>query len=166
MQMTLARATKLYRVAKVRHSLVYRLCCFQDPKTKGIRPIEERDISQAHNLLNDYLSKFNIAPVYSEAEFKYNFLSREKVIYSYVVEVSLTSRKSNVSVQNSGIVTDFISFYCLPSTVMDHPVYKSILGAYLYYHAATVTPLKDLVADCFVFAQNVSRGPQCALPAA
>lgn len=38
---------------------------------------------------------------------------------------------------------------------MNHPQYKTLNACYMYYHAASRTPLADLVNDCLVQAHNV-----------
>ena len=55
------------------------------------------------------------------------------VIYSYVVE------------DKDKKVTDFFSFYCLPSTVIKHPKHNLLKAAYSYYNVSTVTPLNKLI---------------------
>ena len=61
-------------------------------------------------------------------EVKYWFLTRKDVIYSYVVE-------------NDKKVTDFVSFYCLPSSILNNEKHKELKAAYSYYNVSTVTPL-------------------------
>ncbi len=68
--------------------------------------------------------------MWNEEEIKYWFLPRKDVIYSYVVENS------------EKIITDFVSFYCLPSSVLKHEKHKDLRAAYSYYNVSTVTPLK------------------------
>uniref|UniRef100_A0A183E023 Glycylpeptide N-tetradecanoyltransferase n=1 Tax=Gongylonema pulchrum TaxID=637853 RepID=A0A183E023_9BILA len=51
-------------------------------------------------------------------------------------------------------VTDLISFYSLPSSVMHHPLYKSIQAAYSFYNVATSIPLKQLMNDALIIARN------------
>jgi len=58
--------------------------------------------------------------------------------------------------QNGGVITDFVSFYSLPSTVMHHPVHKMLRAAYSFYNVATVTPWVDLMQDALIVARNVS----------
>lgn len=125
-KMTLSRTIKLYKVPA-------------EPATRGIRAIEDRDYPGAYKILNEHLNKYSIAPILSLEEFKYIFTPRDKVVYAYVVE-------------NEGKVTDFVSFYNLPSSVMQHPVHKTINAAYLYYHVATTVPIKQLISDALVFA--------------
>jgi len=40
---------------------------------------------------------------------------------------------------------------------MNHPQYKTLNACYMYYHAASRTPLSDLVNDCLVQAHNVNE---------
>jgi hypothetical protein len=56
--------------------------------------------------------------------------------------------------QEDGELTDFISYYHLSSTIMKHPQYKTLNACYMYYHAASRTPLVELVNDCLVQAHK------------
>ncbi|KAH3715921.1 hypothetical protein DPMN_058637 [Dreissena polymorpha] len=62
--------------------------------------------------------------------------------------------------QNNGVITDFVSFYSLPSTVMHHPVHKTLRAAYSFYNVSTVTPWVDLMQDALIMAKNVSTYDQ------
>ena len=53
------------------------------------------------------------------------------------------------------MITDFVSFYTLPSTVMRHPVHKSLKAAYSFYNASAKTPWFDLMQDALIVAKNV-----------
>jgi glycylpeptide N-tetradecanoyltransferase len=64
-------------------------------------------------LLTEYLRKFKLHFVYTEEEIKHWFIPRENVIYTYVVEEEDENKKT--------VITDMISFYSLPSTILDHP---------------------------------------------
>jgi glycylpeptide N-tetradecanoyltransferase len=48
-----------------------------------------------------------------------------------------------------------ISFYSLPSTVVNNPAHKSIKAAYSFYNVATSMPLHELMHDALVLAKNV-----------
>lgn len=89
-----------------------------------------------------YLQKFDLAPVYTEEEFRHWFLPRENIVDSFVVE-------------QEGVITDFGSFYHLPSTIMHHPQYKLLRAAYSFYNVATKTSLNDLMNDMLISAKNV-----------
>ncbi len=56
---------------------------------------------------------------------------------------------------STGEVTDMISFYHLPSSIVRHPTHKTLYVAYLFYYAHTTTPLKDLIYDMLVIAKKV-----------
>lgn len=56
---------------------------------------------------------------YTEEEVKHYFTPRDKVIYSYVLDKVDPETKKTV-------VTDFISFYMLPSHVMKHPKHNML----------------------------------------
>ena len=54
-----------------------------------------------------------------------------------------------------GVLTDFTSFYTLPSTVMHHPLHRSLKAAYSFYNVHTQTPLLDLMNDSLILAKMV-----------
>ncbi len=56
---------------------------------------------------------------------------------------------------STGEVTDMISFYHLPSSIVRHPTHKTLYVAYLFYYGHTTTPLKDLIYDMLVIAKKV-----------
>ncbi|XP_023488019.2 glycylpeptide N-tetradecanoyltransferase 2 isoform X1 [Equus przewalskii] len=126
--MTLQRTMKLYRLPDV-------------TKTSGLRPMEPRDIKAVRELTNTYLKQFHLAPVMDEEEVAHWFLPQEHIIDTFVVENS------------SGKLTDFLSFYTLPSTVMHHPAHKSLKAAYSFYNIHTETPLLDLMSDALIIAK-------------
>jgi glycylpeptide N-tetradecanoyltransferase len=51
--------------------------------------MEDKDVSQVTKLLNEYLKKFQVAPVFSADEVRTRFLPKEDALYSFVVEVIL-----------------------------------------------------------------------------
>lgn len=57
--------------------------------------------------------------------------------------------------QSEGKVTDFLSFYTLPSTIMNHPVHRSLKAAYSFYNVHTTMPLLDLMSDALILAKSV-----------
>lgn len=56
-------------------------------------------------------------------------------------------------------MTDFLSFYTLPSTIMNHPVHRSLKAAYSFYNVHTTTPLLDLMSDALILAKSVCSSP-------
>ncbi|XP_072269522.1 glycylpeptide N-tetradecanoyltransferase 2 [Pyxicephalus adspersus] len=126
--MTLQRTMKLYRLPDT-------------TKTSGLRPMERKDVSMVQHLLKNYLSQFNLAPVMDEEEVLHWFLPQDNIIDTYVVESS------------NGVLTDFLSFYTLPSTVMHHPLHKTLKAAYSFYNVHTETALLDLMNDALIIAK-------------
>jgi glycylpeptide N-tetradecanoyltransferase len=63
---------------------------------KGLRLMEEKDVKSVTTLLKQYLSKFDLAPEYSEEEVHHWFLHKgdedTRVIWTYVVEVKSLRR--------------------------------------------------------------------------
>jgi len=57
------------------------------PLITGFREMKEEDIDSVQKLLNNYLSKYDVAPVFSREDVKHWFIPIDNVIYSYVVEV-------------------------------------------------------------------------------
>ena len=97
------------------------------------------------------------------------FLPRDEIIDTYVVEKPASSlvksensnKETNGAVSspskkdNSMVITDMVSFYTLPSTVMSHPTHNKLKAAYSFYNVSTVTPWVDLIGDALVLAKKV-----------
>ncbi|XP_076349549.1 glycylpeptide N-tetradecanoyltransferase 2-like isoform X2 [Tachypleus tridentatus] len=126
--MTMQRTLKLYKLP-------------EKPKIEGFRQLVPKDVHQAHALLNEYLEKFDLCPVFSEEEFCHWFIPRLDIVDSFVVE-------------KNGKITDFASFYCLPSTVMHHPAYNSLKAAYSFYNVSKTGSICELLHDVLVVAKN------------
>ncbi|CAD5215118.1 unnamed protein product [Bursaphelenchus okinawaensis] len=125
--MTMQRTIKYYKLKA-------------DPVHNVVK-LEKRHLKSAYELVKTYLSKFQLHPEFSKKEFDHYFLPRDQVIYSYVIE------KDNV-------VTDLISFYSLPSTVVNNPQHKKIVAAYSFYNVATSVPLTELMNDALIWAHK------------
>jgi glycylpeptide N-tetradecanoyltransferase len=128
-RMTMSRTVKLYRLPEA-------------TLTPGFRAMEKQDVPAVTQLLQGYLSQFVIAPDFSEADVEYLLLPIKNVVNSYVIE----NPKSH-------IITDFCSFYTLPSTIIDSMNHTQLKAAYLYYNVATVTPLVQLMNDILIIAK-------------
>ncbi|XP_059173165.1 glycylpeptide N-tetradecanoyltransferase 2-like [Physella acuta] len=127
--MTMQRTLKLYKLP-------------DKPKTPGFRKLQPDDVPQAYKLLTSFMQRYQLAPLFNEEEFRHWFIPREGIINSYVVE-------------NNGTITDFVSFYSLPSTIMHHPTHKSLKAAYSFYNASTQTTWIDLMQDTLIEAKNM-----------
>lgn len=119
-----------------------------------------QDVGAVHNLLTRYLKRFSMAPVYSEEEIRHclihdESLCSEQVIWTYVVEDPKTNK-----------ITDFFSFYCLPSVVIKNTKHNSIRTAYNFYYGteaafvngekALKERLNSLMLDCLVLAKRLN----------
>jgi len=130
------------RMTKPRLKKLYKLPT--EPLTPGLRAMEEGDCMTAHKLLTEYLRKFKLHVHFSLEEFKHCFLTRKGVVYAYVVENEKT-----------GEVTDFISFYELPSTIMNHPKYNGMRAAYSYYNVVTSVEWSKIMYDALILAKKM-----------
>ena len=108
----------------------------------GIRPMEQKDVNDIYLLLKEYLKKFKVHGYYSKEEVAHWFLPRKHVIYSYV------------KVDKSFKVTDLISFYCLPSSILQNPNYKKLMSAYSFFNINTSCEFKDLMKCALILAKN------------
>ncbi|KAF8456738.1 acyl-CoA N-acyltransferase [Kalaharituber pfeilii] len=127
--------------------------------TPGLREMETKDVKQVHALLDKYLMRFDIAPVYTEEEIEYWFLHKgdgERVIWAYVVEDPSTKA-----------ITDFFSFYSLQSSVIQSSKHSVLRAAYMYYYASEAAfeeapdtrkhlklRLKELINDALIIAKK------------
>lgn len=93
-RMTMSRTIKLYRLP-------------EETSTPGFRPMERRDVPPVTRLLQEHLAQYEVAPLFREDDVDYLLLPIENVLNSYVVE-NPTSHE----------ITDFCSFYTLPSTII------------------------------------------------
>lgn len=127
----------------------------ESTRTPGLRPLEEKDIPQARDGLMSYLNRYALRPEFSCEEFKHYFMPRDNVVDSYVVEEMREDTKTCEMI-GTGKITNFFSFYHLPSTIVgERSRYKTLNAAYLfyYYYGGGVT-LKQLMEDCLICARN------------
>ena len=118
-----------------------------------------KDAPAVHSLLGRYLNRFDLAPVLDEDEIKHWLYHDEKataeqVVWSYVVED-----------QESHKITDFFSFYCLESSVINNAKHDNVRAAYMFYYATDMAfaekekglkeRLNALVTDALVLAKKV-----------
>ncbi|AAS50442.1 AAR077Cp [Eremothecium gossypii ATCC 10895] len=114
-----ANATKTQMLAK------YTLP--KKPLVEGLRPMTDADVDGAFDLFNRYQKRFELIQTFDKSEFRHWFLGNEEtpsVIYSYVVQNS------------EGKITDFVSFYSLPFTILKNPLHKELGIGYLFYYAS------------------------------
>ena len=128
--MTMQRHLKLYKLPDT-------------TKTPGIRVFKTTDVEAVTVLLNTYLEKFDLTPIFTPADVLHWFIPQKDIIESYVVE----------DPGSPGRLTDFVSFYTLPSTVMNHPQHTSIKVS---QHSTVVIGCVNLVPPgCILILQCV-----------
>ena len=108
----------------------------------GIRPMTNKDVPSVKKLLNKYLQKFKLSIQFNEEEIRHFLVPRENVIESYVVEDPETKE-----------LTDFISFYSLPSSILKHEQYDKLNVAYSYYNVPGKHSMTDLMRDALILAK-------------
>jgi glycylpeptide N-tetradecanoyltransferase len=129
--------------------------------TKGLRPMEEKDVDAVLDLLTRYLARFDMAPVFTKEEVIHWLLHKkeaydEQVIWSYVVEDPTTKK-----------ITDCFSFYCLESSVINNAKHSNVRAAYLFYYATETVfapkstkedlkvRLNQLINDALILAKKL-----------
>ncbi len=90
-----------------------------------------------------YLSKFPIHLEFSTEEVEHFLLPRADVIESYVVQDPTTKK-----------ITDFFSFYNLPSSILKHETHKVLKVAYSYYNVPGKHSLLELTKDALCLAKK------------
>jgi len=125
---TITRMVKLYKLP-------------DEPKIQGVREFKPKDVEPVTKLLMDYLSKQKVFLKFSTDEVKHWFMPRKDVIYTYVVEKEKQ-------------ITDLISFYCLPSSVLKHEKHKKLKAAYAFYNVANTCTFTELMEDALILANK------------
>ncbi|KAH7651292.1 Glycylpeptide N-tetradecanoyltransferase protein [Dioscorea alata] len=129
-RMTMSRTVKLYKLP-------------ESTVTKGFRKMELRDVPAVTRLLREYLRQFAVAPDFDQDDVEHWLLPLENVVDSYLVESPETHE-----------ITDFCSFYTLPSSILNNPNYSLLKAAYSYYNVSTKTPLQQLMNDALIVAKK------------
>lgn len=57
-------------------------------------------------------------------------------------------------VEDNKVITDFVSFYSLPSSVLKHETHKILNVAYSYYNVPGKNSLESLIKDALILARN------------
>mmetsp|Transcript_3283 Transcript_3283/g.8590 ORF Transcript_3283/g.8590 Transcript_3283/m.8590 type:complete len:413 (-) Transcript_3283:228-1466(-) len=128
-RMTMARTIKLYKLPDT-------------PATPGLRPMVEADVPQVTGLLAEYLHGYQLAPQLDEEEVRHWLMPVEDVIDCYVAD------------DGTGNITDFLSFYTLPSSVLHNPQHDILKAAYMYYTVANTVPVAQLMNDALILARD------------
>lgn len=111
------------------------------PAGKGLRPMKKEDAASIAKILNEQLNTYRVAAIFTEEEVAHWLMPRKDVVYTYVVPTETG-------------VSDFFSFYNLPSTVIGNPKYDNLRAAYIFYYGATKMDLKNLINDLLIKARD------------
>ncbi|KMZ72162.1 Glycylpeptide N-tetradecanoyltransferase 1 [Zostera marina] len=130
-RMTMSRMIKLYKLPDT-------------TITPGFRKMELMDIPSVTRLLRFYLKQFVVAPDFDEDDVEHWLLPREGVVNSFLVESPETHE-----------ITDFCSFYTLPSSILMNQSYSTLRVAYSFYNVARKTPLLQLMNDALIIAKKM-----------
>jgi glycylpeptide N-tetradecanoyltransferase len=96
-----------------------------------------------HALLSAYLTKFDLHFEFSKPELQHFILPRPNVIDTYVVENESTKE-----------LTDFFSFYHLPSSILKHEKHKTLRVAYAFYNVANTVSMEELMKNALILAKQ------------
>ncbi|KAM7255520.1 hypothetical protein ACFE04_008418 [Oxalis oulophora] len=129
-RMTMSRTIKLYKLPEA-------------TVTPGFRKMQLHDIPAVTRLLRTYLRQFVVAPDLNKHDVEHWLLPKENVVDSYLVENPETHE-----------ITDFCSFYTLPSSILNNQSYSTLKAAYSYYNVSTKTPWLQLMNDALIVAKQ------------
>ncbi|CAI2368672.1 unnamed protein product [Moneuplotes crassus] len=110
---------------------------------ENVRQMERRDVKQVQALLDEYLKNFSLSFHFNKEEVLHFMLPRDNVVYSYVVEDPDTKR-----------ITDFISYYSLPSTCLKSEKHKAVYAAFSYYMVPKKHTIKELMRQALILAKR------------
>jgi glycylpeptide N-tetradecanoyltransferase len=109
---------------------------------KGLREMQKKDCKAVHGLLSEYLKRYDVHLDFSVHEIEHFLVPRPGVIDSYVVENPQTNE-----------ITDFFSFYHLPSSILKHEVHKTLNVAYSFYNVANTVSFEELMRNALIIAK-------------
>jgi len=119
----------------------------QTTSTDGLRVMTEADVPSVTVALNKHLSEnYAVHISFTEDEIRHFFLPRDTVVFAWLVQDDST-----------GIVTDFISFYALNSSVLNDPHHDKIMAAYAFYNFVPendANRMKLLMRDSLILAKK------------
>jgi glycylpeptide N-tetradecanoyltransferase len=115
----------------------------KEPTIEGIRLMEKKDVKKVQSLLEEYLQSFDLSFHFNKEEIAHFMLPRDKVIYSYVVVDPETHE-----------ITDFISYYNLPSSILQHDTHKTLYAAFSYYMVPKKHSIEEIMKNALILARN------------
>jgi len=107
-----------------------------------VREMQEKDLTVVHPMLLEYLNQFDTHFHFSMEELRHFLLPRNGVIEAFVIE------------DEAGKITDFFSFYALPSSILRHVEEKTLNVAYSYYTVARKHSMNDVFKQALIMAKK------------
>lgn len=109
------------------------------------RPMVKKDIPAVYNLYIQQNEKYSVKFKYSQQELGHLLMPIQDVVQTIVIEDSETNK-----------VTDFISFYNLPSQILKQEGhnYTDMKVAYLYYYGLSVNDLTEVMKYALHYAKK------------
>ncbi|XP_072364763.1 glycylpeptide N-tetradecanoyltransferase 2 isoform X4 [Scyliorhinus torazame] len=154
---------RIYEIEKKMVEINF-LCVHKKLRSKRVAPVLIREITRRVNLEGIFQAVYTAGVVLPKpvatCRYWHRSLNPRKL-----VEVKFSHLSRNMTLQRTmklyrlpdgsdGELTDFVSFYTLPSTVMHHPIHKNLKAAYSFYNVHTETPLIDLMNDALIIAKS------------
>ena len=119
--------------------------------TLKLREMTIDDVTAVCSLLNQSLhQRCKLHPVFDELHAKHWLAPHKDVVWAWVID----NPDENATLP----ITDYVSFYSLPSSVIGHPVHSDIRAAYLYYHASTSSDpehTQELIRNTLIHAKRL-----------
>jgi len=109
----------------------------------GMKPMEPRHARQVHRLLQERQAELSFYQVFTVEEIAHLLLPKAGVVYTYVKEDA------------GNKVTDFFSFYSLPSSVLRLPGDVKLRTVYSYYSAFTSVSKLSLMQESLIYARDL-----------
>ncbi|KAK4537183.1 hypothetical protein CDCA_CDCA11G3208 [Cyanidium caldarium] len=126
----------------------------EQPQCRALQPLRREHCGSACALLRRYLEANTcFHPEFEVDDFMHWFLPRPGVVYSYVL-LQPGGESAAAPPPPPPQVTDLISFYSLPSTVLGHSKHQKIKAAYSFYNVPGQTTFEELMKDALVLAKN------------
>ena len=110
--------------------------------------MKESDIQAVAVSLNAHLfANYKVHISFTEEEVRHFLLPEEGVVDSYPI------------MDRQGKVTDFTSFYMLPSSILNHPQYDKLNAAYGFYSftedVSNTARYSELIKDALIIAKKL-----------
>jgi glycylpeptide N-tetradecanoyltransferase len=116
-------------------------------KRLNLRPMKEEDLPVVADLLKKQIHEHSaVAADFDAAELKHWMITNpaDQIVFAFVKEDPKTN-----------IVTDFVSFYQIKSTVLKNEKYKELKAAYAYYYAASTVDVTKLFNEALILAKEL-----------